>query len=124
MEEKTFLNENGVTVTNTRYIFTVGKQPQTVALSGITSVTTQIVNSKLPIVVLLIGLVVLALASSLIKTAVFLFVLAILFYIFIKAKHTVVTTSASGASKGYTSTDGVFVTRVVDALNNAIISRG
>ncbi len=42
----------------------------------------------------------------------------------VTVKHIVVTPSASGASKGYTSKDGVFVARVVDALNNAIISRG
>ena len=40
-EERVFLKENGVTVTNARYVFnTKGGQPQTVALSGINSVTT------------------------------------------------------------------------------------
>ncbi len=123
MEEKSFLNERGVTVTNARYIFTVRKQPQTVALSGITSVTTQKINVKwfLIIPLVLLGIMI---ASSSMKAALVSWVIAGLIFMFLKAKHIVVTTSASGASKGYTSKDGVFVTRVVDALNNAIISRG
>jgi hypothetical protein len=123
MEEKTFLNERGVTVTNARYIFTVKNSPQTVALSGITSVTTQKVNFKW-LFILPFALLGMSSASSSIMAALVCWVIAGLGYIFLKAKHTVVTTSASGASKGYQSTDGVFVTRVVDALNNAIISRG
>ncbi len=63
-------------------------------------------------------------ASSSIMAALVFWVIAGIVFMFLKAKHIVVTTSASGASKGYTSKDGVFVTRVVDALNNAIISRG
>lgn len=123
MEEKTFLNERGVTVTNARYVFTVGKQPQTVALSGITSVTTQKVDVKWPIVILLAMLGMLAWSISIVIAFIF-WATAGAIYMFMKAKHTVVTTSASGASKGYTSKDDIFVNRVVDALNNAIISRG
>lgn len=123
MEEKSFLNERGVTVTNARYIFTVRKQPQTVALSGITSVTTEKIDVKWIFIVPLVGLGLVS-ASSSIMAAAFFWVIAALIFMLLKAKHTVITTSASGASKGYTSKDGIFVTRVVDALNNAIISRG
>lgn len=123
MEEKTFLNERGVTVTNARYIFTVRKQPQTVALSGITSVTTQKIDAKWFLIVPLAFFGMASVSSSLMAALVF-WVIAGMVFMFLKAKHIVVTTSASGASKGYTSKDGVFVTRVVDALNNAIISRG
>ncbi|MDO8351011.1 MAG: DUF6232 family protein [Gallionella sp.] len=123
MEEKSFLNERGVTVTNARYIFTVRKQPQTVALSGITSVTTQKIDVKWFLIVPLIFFGMMILSSS-VMTALVFWVIAGMIFMFLKAKHIVVTTSASGASKGYTSKDGVFVTRVVDALNNAIISRG
>jgi hypothetical protein len=123
MEEKTFLNERGVTVTNARYVFTVRKQPQTVALSGITSVTTQKIDVKWLLIAPLVIFGVMLVSSSVTAALVF-WVIAGMVFMFLKAKHIVVTTSASGASKGYTSKDGVFVTRVVDALNNAIISRG
>ena len=123
MEEKSFLNERGVTVTNARYIFTVRKQPQTVALSGITSVTTQKIDVKWFLIVPLVLFGMMIVSSSIMAALVF-WVIAGMVFMFLKAKHIVVTTSASGASKGYTSKDGVFVTRVVDALNNAIISRG
>lgn len=123
MEEKSFLNERGVTVTNARYIFTVRKQPQTVALSGITSVTTQKIDLKWLFIVPLVIFGMILVSSSVMAALVF-WVIAGMVFMFLKAKHIVVTTSASGASKGYTSTDGVFVGRVVDALNNAIISRG
>lgn len=123
MEEKSFLNERGVTVTNARYIFTVRKQPQTVALSGITSVTTQKIDAKWFLIVPLVFFGMMIFSSS-VKAALVFWVLAGMIFMFLKAKHIVVTTSASGASKGYTSKDGIFVTRVVDALNNAIISRG
>lgn len=123
MEEKSFLNERGVTVTNARYIFTVRKQPQTVALSGITSVTTQKIDVKWIFIVPLVIFGMMLLSSS-VMTALVFWLIAGMIFMFLKAKHIVVTTSASGASKGYTSKDGIFVTRVVDALNNAIISRG
>lgn len=123
MEEKSFLNERGVTVTNARYIFTVKNSPQTVALSGITSVTTQKISFKWVLIVPLVLLGMMIVSSS-IMTALVFWVIAGMVFMFLKAKHIVITTSASGASKGYQSTDGVFVTRVVDALNNAIISRG
>lgn len=123
MEEKTFLNEKGVTVTNARYIFTVRKQPQTVALSGITSVTTQKIDMKWLFIIPLVMIGMATVSSSIIAALVFWGIAGMVF-MFFKAKHIVVTTSASGASKGYTSKDGVFVTRVVEALNNAIVSRG
>lgn len=124
MEEQTFLNEQGVTVTNARYIFSIKGQPQTAALSGITAVTTQKVDAKWPLVIILalIGLVAFF-SGSVLGGLVFLGSAGALFFLW-KAKHIVVTTSASGASKGYQSTDPIFVGRVVEALNNAIISRG
>lgn len=123
MEEKTFLNESGVTVTNTRYIFMVNKSPQTQAMSGITAVSEAKNLGGLPAAIILGIIGLLTMAGSFTAGLIILAIAAAIYYFF-KPNHFVVTTSASGVSKGFFSKDKEFVQRIISALNESIISRG
>lgn len=119
MEEQSFLSEGNVKVTTTRFIV----PSQTYAMSGITSVK----NSHeppvriYPIVCGLIGL--LCLAGAPVIGMIFI-VLAIVWWIGQRTTYHVVLTTASGEAKALSSTDGQYISNVIDALNNAIVARG
>lgn len=119
MEEKIFLEEGGVKVTNTRFI-TFGK---TQALGGITSVSTLVRNPKRmgPIVVAIIGMALVAM-SPLIGFAII--ALGVVWFILQKKVYIIHLESASGASDALESKDQDYIFRVADALNAAIIARG
>jgi hypothetical protein len=122
--EKIFLDERGVMITNSRYIFSLSDgRKQTNALSGITAVS----ESRDYRIWILAGFIVFVglcvMGASFLAGLVVAGIGAALFF-FIKPKYWVVTTSASGAAKGFGIRDKAFVSKVVEALNEAIISRG
>jgi hypothetical protein len=124
MAEETFLNEGEVTVTNARFIV----PSQTHAMSGITSVKNlrHDPSRKGPIVLIVIGLFALAngAAQDALPAALMFLAGGIGWWVLQKPEFTVVLSSSSSESKALVSKDGAFISRVVDALNRAIIARG
>lgn len=119
MEEQTFLSENGVTVTNARFLVPT----QTYAVTGITSVKNDKETPKrsYPIWCGIIGLLLLF-SIPILGGA--LIVLAIVWWIGQKPRYHVFLTTAGGETKALSSQNGPFISRVVQALNDAIVARG
>ena len=122
MAEQTFFNENGVTVTNSRFI-TPG---QTYAMSGVTSIRKLKITPsyKAPIITAIIGFISLGFGDSGIAIGILLIIGAIAWFILNKPTFVVVLSSASGEQKALSSKDEEFISRVVNALNEAIVARG
>ncbi len=122
MAERSFLEEGGVTITNSRFIVA----GQTFAMSGVTSVkgVTHTPSRKGPIILIAIGvLAFLAGKEALVGGLVFI-AAAVAWWMFQKPKYVVVLHSASGEAEALTSQDGSFISKVVGALNEAIVARG
>ncbi|MEK7207774.1 MAG: DUF6232 family protein [Pseudomonadota bacterium] len=119
MEEKTFFSDGGITVTNTRFIV----PSQTYAMSGITSVKNSHESPKrsYPIICGVLGLVFLpgALVVGLIIAGV-----AIVWWLGQKTQYHVVLTTSGGEVKALSTVDGALISKVVQALNDAIVARG
>lgn len=132
MEEKTFLAEEGVTVTSARFIV----PSQTYAMSGITSVkTSEDTPSKGgPIFCVGGGLFLFYAGSQSSSTdsllAIFIvlgiaaIIVAIAWLAFQETQHHLVLRTASGEARAFSSRDGALVARVARALNDSIVSRG
>ena len=126
-EEKVMLEESGISVTSARFIV----RGQTYAMNGITSVRALVRNpSKLgPILMILFGLFGIAAygfmgsAFGVIEMGV-VAALGILWFRSKKPSYIVRLTSASGETEAYVSKNGEFVSRVVGAINDAIVHRG
>ncbi|MGE5526990.1 MAG: DUF6232 family protein [Rhodospirillaceae bacterium] len=120
MDESTFLNEGGVTVTKSRFIV----PSQTYAMSGITSVknSQENPNRLYPIVVGVIGVA--ALSGGATTFGAIALILAVVWLIGQKTQYHVVLTTAGGETKALTSTNGEFTKKVIAALNDCIIARG
>ncbi|HAQ66141.1 MAG TPA: QacE [Bacteroidales bacterium] len=118
-EEKVFLDERGVKVTNARFV----TYSKTHALSGITSVSTFTVSpsKKGPIIVAVLGLIALAIKWWL---GIILIAAGVGWFLSLKDEYQVVLSSSSGNEDALTDRDSAFIGRVVDALNEAIIHRG
>ncbi|MGB5158067.1 MAG: DUF6232 family protein [Desulfobacterales bacterium] len=121
-EEQIFLNENGVSVSNSRMMY----EGQTHAMSGITSVKSfeNKPSRKGPIILIVIGILALAGGKNTIIGALIFLGGGIAWWIAQKAEYSVLLTSASGEAKAYTSKDGDFVRKIVNAVNEAIVHRG
>lgn len=119
MEEKNILSENGVTVTNTRFIV----PSQTYAMAGITSVKNFEERPKrlYPIGCGIMGLLFLTGAPVF---GVVLIVLAVAWWIGQKTKYHVFLTTAGGEVKALSNHNGQFISRVIQSLNEAIVARG
>lgn len=119
MEERIFLDEGGVKVTNARFV-TFGK---TQALSGITSVSTLVRKPSRfwPIVLIIAGMFTVTASPVL---GFLMIALGILWLVMQKNVYIVQLESASGVSNALESKNEEFIFRVVDALNDAIIARG
>lgn len=122
MEENTFLSENGVTVTNARFVVPA----QTYAMSGITSVKSfsQAPSRKGPIILIIIGLLTMAAGKGAIVVGLLLIGGGIAWWVSQKTDYQVLLSSSSGEAKALSSNDGDWISRVVNALNEAIIHRG
>ena len=127
MKEKTFFEYEDVKVTNARFI--IGAQ--TFAMSSITSIKT--VTDKPSkfwgIVILVIGLLTVALGLH--KTAIGvvtvggLLVVASTFHLYRqKTAYHVILNTSGGKTKAFTTYQSNYLTKVVGALNEAIVHRG
>jgi hypothetical protein len=122
MEEQTFLNEAGITVTKSRFIV----PSQTYAMSGVTSVKTyeETPSRKGPIILIVIGVLALAGGKDTIVVALLLLAGGIAWFMKQKSTYHVLLSSASGEVKALSHPDGNWIGRVVSALNQAIVARG
>lgn len=120
MEEKNFFNQNGVSVSNARFI----AHGQTYAMSGITSVKSfrQDPSRLLPILLSVIGLIVQFAGAP--AFGIFIIAAAIIVWVRAKPEFSVLLNSASGEAKALASSDGIFISNVVNALNESIVHRG
>lgn len=121
MAETQFLNENGVSVSNSRFV-TGG---ETFALNGITSVGCYKKSpSRIgPIVVAVIGVVNLFMFHNTEGGLIFL-AIAAAWFIIPKPRFSVLLHTAAGQTMALSSKDRSFIDRVVAALNDAIVARG
>jgi len=120
--EQTFLNEGGVTVTNSRFVV----PGQTYAMSGVTSVmaATHNPSRKGPIILIALGLIGLFVGKDAIVGALLFLAGGIAWWVLKKTTYVVRLHSSSGEAEALTSKDSTFISRVVTALNEAIIARG
>lgn len=119
MEETVVFEQNNVKVTNARFIV----DGQTYVMNGVTSVK-QFEKKPARVIPIIVGLVGLGtLAQTFLGGLIILIVAAGIWFIQ-KAQYSVLLQTSSGSSQALTSTDGVYIARVVAALNDAIISRG
>lgn len=120
--ENTFLNEKGIIVTNARFIL----PKHTFAMSGITSVQNHEVKPSRvgPIAVLIIGVLFLAGGESMIPIAGIMIIIGGLWFRAQKTTHHVLLHTSSGEAKALSSNDEEWVSKVIHALNDAIIHRG
>ena len=119
--EISFMAEGNVRVTNSRFI----SGGQTYAMSGITSVKQDVQKPKYGglIILGLIGFITLAIGGNAVWIGLLMMVIAIAVGISLKADYFVILHSSSGEMKALTSKDKEFISRVVDAINQAIVFR-
>jgi len=123
MDEKVFLDVNGVTVTSAR--FTVSSQ--TYAMSGITSVKSYVRRpSRRPPIALFAmgGIAVLSGKDGLVFFAIILIIIGVLWWVQSKTEYQVRLRTASGEATALRSQNSNWIDQVVKALNEAIIHRG
>jgi hypothetical protein len=119
MDEQVVLEEGNVKVTNSRFMVA----GQTYAMNGVTSVE-QFVQKPARVLPIMIGIFgVCALAGSVVFGAI-LIAAAVAIWVIQKKTFSVLLSTASGKARALTSKDEQYISRVVAALNNAIISRG
>lgn len=126
MEEETFFNDGGLTVTNSRFIV----PGQTYTMSGVTSIRAEqyTPSRKWPMIVMGFGVVGLfsavdeGIGAGLFGLAII--AIGVAWWRSKKTIYTVVLSSASGESDAFSSADEEFIDGVVSALNDAIVSRG
>lgn len=119
-EEKSFMSESDVSVSNSRFI----AQGQTYAMSGITSVKSHMEPPKRVFVYILGGLGAVMFISGVFLVGLLMIGAAVGIWFLLKTDYSVLLTTASGESKALSSKDGEFIGRVVNALNDAIVHRG
>lgn len=117
--EKTFLSTQGATVTNTRVIV----PGQTYAMAGITSVRSTVLPAKRgwAIVTVLVGLV--CLFGKAYGFGILLLVIGIAWAVSLKDSHAVPLSSASGEVHAVVSKDAGYISKIVQAVNEAIVYR-
>jgi hypothetical protein len=131
--EKTFFQARGICVTKTRFIVF----NQTFAMANITSVRTMTVPPERlgPGLVCIVGILIciggiarlFSFSWSLMAACVVgLLIIAASIFWMLKQKPTyrIVLSTAGGDTKACQDEDGAFIMRMMEALNNAIISRG
>ena len=120
--ENTFFSDAGITVTQARFMV----PGQTYAMSGVTSVATakDSPSKKGPIIMIAIGLLALAAGKDALIFGFLLIAGGALWLYLQKPTFVVMLHSASGESRAFTSKDGDLVSRIVGAINEAIVARG
>ena len=122
MDEKTFFSEGDVTVTNARFI----ARGQTFAMSGVTAVERfqEDPSRKAPIIMGIIGVLALAGGGTIAVIGLFLIAGAVAMWYLQKPVFHIRLSTASGREEPYNSANGEFISKVVSALNEAIVHRG
>lgn len=123
MTETVFFDENNVKVTNARFI----ANNQTYAMSGVTSVRSTMAPAEVKgyLIGIGIGLIMLfALEGAAKLFGVVVAGVAIWLMISAKSTHWVTLVTSAAESRALESKDELFINRVVEALNDAIIHRG
>jgi hypothetical protein len=120
--EQVLLSENGVSVSTSRFIVS----GQTYAMSGITSVKSykSDPSRKGPIILGIIGLLLLTGELSTKIVGLLMIGGAVAWFKSLKPTYSVLLSSASGEVRALSSQDESYISRVVEALNDAIITRG
>jgi hypothetical protein len=124
--ERRFLEDQNVLVTNTRLV----KGNETFAMSGITSVMSfpEIPSKNGPIILMVFGGVIFLFSVQSSWGAAFFGVLlvALSFWWFrsIKPIYHVRLVTASGQRDAMSNSDGAYIDKIVEAVNQAIIHRG
>lgn len=120
MDEKTFFEYEDVKVTNTRFI----SGAQTYAMSNVTSVKNRVDKPSrvLPVVVILFGLA--ALIQESYGLGVVMCAVGALWIYLQKTTYHVMLSTAGGETSALKTHQLQYVTKVVNALNDAIVYRG
>lgn len=120
--EYVFFKGSDVTVTSSRFIVS----SQTYAMSGVTAVKAyeKGPNRLPPIILGVLGVLAMSSGGGGVPTGVLMLIGAIAWASMQKPEFWIILSTASGESKVLAHRDRVFVTQVVDALNDAIIYRG
>lgn len=129
MEEKVFFNFDGITVSNSRFIV----RSQTYAMQSVTSVKPGIVEPKRGVAILFIFIGFLLLIGELLKLydpgvliiagAVAILIGLIAWYVE-KPKYSVILNTSAGEHHALISDKKRDIEHVLQALNQAIVSRG
>jgi multisubunit Na+/H+ antiporter MnhC subunit len=119
--EVTFYQDANVTVTQSRYL----TNSKTYAMRNISSVHIfEIIKSrKLPIIMIVIGVLML-LADNVRIAGFVVFAIGVALLFLIKNEFAVRISTNSGEANSIVSKDKIYIQKIVDALNEAIIHRG
>ena len=123
MDEQIFFNQDGVSVSNARFIVS----GQTYAMSAVTSVKQAVRPPSRggPILLGIVGFLICFIGTtSAIVVGLFMIICAIALGIKQKPEYIVVLNTSSGESQALKSVDRLYVESVVNALNHSIIHRG
>src|SRR5450830_252333 len=118
MEEVIVLEEGNVKVTTARFVV----DGQTYAMNGVTSVR-QFEKTPPIILPIIIGIVGFGTLFGQALVGLVIIGIAVAIWKMMKASHSVILATASGASTALTSKDKGHIERVVAALNDAIVKR-
>lgn len=118
--EQVFFFENGVRITNARFVV----DSQTFAMSGITSVKAAEQKPPRAVPAVFIGLGILLMAATDPAFGGFFVAIGVIWAALQKSTYHVALQTASGEAKALTSKDQAWVQKVVMSLNDAIIHRG
>ena len=119
--ETAFYQDSLVTVTPSRFV----TQSKTYAMRNISSVHIfEIVKSKLKAIVLVILGLLLLFSKDIFYIGLILIALGIWWFTSIKNEYAVRISTNAGEANSIVSKDRVYIQKIVDALNEAIIHRG
>lgn len=115
-----YTDNNGVKITNTRFI--VGSS--TYPLQGITSIKTALIPASMTPAVILIVVGVLICFTGAVPVGGVMAILGLLYIFLVKNKHAVKISTSAAETNALISKDKVYIEKVANALNEAIIHRG
>lgn len=119
--EPVYYQDNQVTVTQSRFV----AFSKTYAMRNISSVHIfEIVKSKMKAIFLIILGLLLLFSKEIFFVGIILIALGIWWFISIKNEYAVRISTNAGEANSIVSKDRVYVQKIVDALNEAIINRG
>ncbi|RWU04878.1 DUF6232 family protein [Pedobacter chitinilyticus] len=120
-EETLFYKDHNVTVTQSRYV----TNSKTYAMRNISSVHVfEIVkNHTLPVVLIIVGAIMLITDGGKVIGGI-IALIGFLVIIFNKNQYAVRISTNSGEANSIVSRDKIYIQKIVDALNDAIIHRG